>query len=49
MGTMNVAPPAKWADNRFDVVWVFTRHGHGWRFSQIPQLLLDGDTKSPVA
>ncbi|MFE0020119.1 hypothetical protein [Amycolatopsis sp. NPDC059021] len=43
LGAVTPAPPAKWPDERFDVVWVFTRTAGGWAFSQVPQLLLDGD------
>jgi hypothetical protein len=38
-------PPTVWPDDRFDVVWVFTAaDGGGWRFEQVPELLLPGDT-----
>ncbi|MFD9959608.1 hypothetical protein [Amycolatopsis sp. NPDC058986] len=43
LGAVTPAPPAKWPDERFDVVWVFTRTAGGWTFGQVPQLLLDGD------
>jgi hypothetical protein len=43
LGDVQPAPPSKWPGSRFDVIWVFTRSGAGWQFSQIPQLLLDGD------
>ncbi|GAB3960749.1 hypothetical protein GCM10029978_010960 [Actinoallomurus acanthiterrae] len=49
MGAVHPKPPAKWAGKRFDVVWVFTRDGKGWRFSQVPQLVLPGDVNSPIA
>lgn len=47
LGPVDPAPPAKWGDQRFDLVWVFIRNGAGWRFQQIPQLLLAGD--QPIA
>lgn len=43
------AVPQKWPDNRFDIVWILDRTPDGWRFSQIPQLLLSGDLSSPIA
>lgn len=46
-------PKGKWPSNRFDVVWVFdydTRSKKGgYIFSQVPQLLLDGDSSKPIA
>lgn len=43
--------PQKWPGDRFDMVWVFDRDpsGTGWDFSQVPQLLLAGDSKEPIA
>lgn len=41
--------PQTWPGSRFDLVWVFDRHGGGWTFSQVPQLLLSGDSASPIA
>jgi hypothetical protein len=40
--------PQTWPGNRFDVVWVFDRQGAGWAFSQVPQLLLSGDSATPI-
>ncbi|QUQ64020.1 hypothetical protein [Kutzneria sp. CA-103260] len=42
------AAPTSWPDDRFDVVWVFTRDGGGWRFAQVPQMLLGGDSDKPI-
>jgi hypothetical protein len=39
----------EWPDDRFDVVWTFTRVGAEWRFAQVPQLLLAGDLPDPIA
>ncbi len=51
----NVSPvvPKIWPGNRYDIVWVFvkttTPNGQtGYEFSQVPQLLLPGDSKSPI-
>lgn len=41
--------PQKWPGNRFDVVWVFTRAGGGYSFTQVPQLLLAGDLSTPIS
>jgi hypothetical protein len=42
-GTVTPAPPTEWPDNRYDVVWTLTKTPTGWRFGQIPQMLLPGD------
>jgi hypothetical protein len=37
--------PAEWPADRFDLTWVLDRDAHGaWRFAQVPQLLLGGDS-----
>jgi hypothetical protein len=36
------APPP-WPKSRFDLVYVLTRSGADWQFTQVPQLLLAGD------
>ena len=38
--------PQKWPDSRFDLVWVFDQQPHPrvWKFTQVPQLLLPGDS-----
>ncbi len=42
------AAPEEWPDDRFDVVRALTRVGSGWRFGQVPQLLLAGDLPDPI-
>jgi hypothetical protein len=43
--------PQKWDGARFDLVWVLDRAaaGGGWSFSQVPQMLLSGDSTDPIA
>jgi hypothetical protein len=43
--------PTKWPGDRFDLVWVFDQPAEGgqsWRFTQIPQLLLPGDSATVI-
>ncbi len=41
--------PAKWPAARFDMVWVLdSTASDGWSFSQVPQLLLHGDSAAPI-
>jgi hypothetical protein len=41
-------PPSEWPDDRFDVVWTFTKTDDGWHFAQMPQLALPQDDSSPI-
>jgi hypothetical protein len=42
--------PKTWPDDRFDVIWAFTRDaGDEYSFAQVPQLLLSGDTDTIIA
>lgn len=44
--------PKKWCDDRFDIIWRFTLSAvtdrPKYEFSQIPQLLLRGDSDKPI-
>ncbi|WP_416462713.1 hypothetical protein [Rubrivivax gelatinosus] len=40
--------PGHWPDERFNLVWIVSREGPSWTFSQLPQLLLPGDRAQPV-
>jgi hypothetical protein len=40
--------PQKWQGDRFDLVWVLDRKGSDWTFYQVPQLLLSGDSATPI-
>jgi hypothetical protein len=49
LGEVHPIPPHRWPHDRFDVIWTFTPDVHGWRFAQVPQLLLPGDLPYPIA
>ncbi|HTR86392.1 MAG TPA: histidine phosphatase family protein [Reyranella sp.] len=43
--------PQKWPGKRFDLVWVFdapASAGQPWTFTQVPQLILPGDSSQPI-
>ena len=48
LGTVSPAPPSSWPDDRFDMVWVLAGGPGSWTFSQVPQLLLAGDSSTPL-
>jgi hypothetical protein len=49
LGKKNLAP-SDWPEDRFDMIWVFDLHGASstYRFRQVPQQLLAGDSIIPI-
>ncbi|MGA9322704.1 MAG: histidine phosphatase family protein [Xanthobacteraceae bacterium] len=43
--------PQKWPDSRFDLIWVLDQRAAdaGWEFTQVPQMLLSGDSDQTIA
>ncbi|MFL5541126.1 MAG: hypothetical protein ACJ8J0_19220 [Longimicrobiaceae bacterium] len=42
--------PQTWPGDRFDIVWVFDlQRGGSYSFTQVPQMLLEGDSPDPIA
>lgn len=48
LGSVVPPPPPTWPDSRYDMVYVFTRSGDHWVFTQVPELLLAGDSARPI-
>jgi hypothetical protein len=48
LGPVTPTPPTEWPDDRFDVVWTFTRTADGWRFDQLPELLMPQDQAAVI-
>lgn len=45
----NTTAPQHWPGKRFDMVWVFELQSDGtWKFDQVPQLMLYGDSDKPI-
>ena len=42
LGRVTPPPPTSWPGSVFNIVFVFTRSGNGWNFTQVPQELLAG-------
>jgi hypothetical protein len=47
-GSVTPAPPRYWPDDRYDVVWTLTATPTGWRFAQVPEMLLAGDRPAAI-
>ena len=41
-------PPSVWPEDRFDVIWTFTKTSDGWHFAQLPELALPQDQASVI-
>jgi hypothetical protein len=48
-------PPPTWPGSRYDLVWMFdlvqpvqANQPYTWKFAQVPQLLLPGDSPTPI-
>ena len=41
-------PPKSWPDDRFDVIWTFTKTADGWHFAQLPELVLPQDRAATI-
>lgn len=42
------AIPDSWPDHRYDMVFVFHLEGERYHFTQVPQLVLAGDSPEPI-
>lgn len=42
-------PPTDWPDDRFDVIWIFTKVAGGWQFTQQPEQVLPQDTDTVIS
>jgi len=49
LGEVTPAPPEEWPEDRYDVVWTFTREASVWHFGQVPQMLMPGDLPYPIS
>lgn len=49
LGSKKIAP-SDWPEDRFDLIWVFDLHRSSskYKFKQVPQKLLAGDSTSPI-
>jgi len=47
-GSVTPTPPQEWPDDRFDVVWTFTKTASGWAFAQLPEMALPTDKPTAI-
>jgi hypothetical protein len=47
-GAVTPEPPKDWPDKRFDMIWILTATTDGWTFQQIPEMVLPGDSGTPI-
>jgi hypothetical protein len=48
LGSVTPTPPSEWPDERFDVVWTFTKTASGWDFAQVPEMALPTDQATTI-
>lgn len=41
-------PPSRWPDDRFDVIWTFTKTPDGWHFAQLAEHVLPQDQAAVI-
>jgi hypothetical protein len=46
--SVSPTPPSERPDDRFDVVWTFTKTADGWHFAQLPELVLPQDQPAVI-
>jgi hypothetical protein len=45
---LSPTPPSTWPDDRYDMIWTFTKTPDGWSFAQIPEKAVPGDQTTPI-
>jgi hypothetical protein len=48
LGNVSPSPPSSWPNDRFDVIWTFTKAQNGWTFAQIQEVAIPGDQPTPI-
>lgn len=41
-------PPSEWPNDRFDIIWTFTKTADGWQFAQVPELVMPEDQNTVI-